>query len=246
MTTFFCLCTWPCLWYWSVDSVWLSMVPSRGLMLSGAGANLVFGVSPWMYTGFLQIRLLSHKIHVKTNLTSWMLHLFWLSSNCCTFDFKGGPLVGSFVGVCCGLCNPSKWEADIWGWVEVRRSAILHYTVNQHLHWACRQYGYTGGTRGWLGVERWQLCLRGYISQLKVPSASSSGSLGFIVCEHTLRSWINGYTRLVSNLLSKRVYPFIQDIRVGAWPNFLDQLPSWYCIASPLLQTNKDGLCEQE
>ena len=62
MTTFFCLCTWLCLWYWSVDSVWLSIFPSGGLMLSGAGANFVFGVSPWMYTGFLQIRL-CHNIH---------------------------------------------------------------------------------------------------------------------------------------------------------------------------------------
>ena len=63
ITTFFCLCTWLCLWYWSVDSVWLSIFPSGGLMLSGAGANLVLGVSPWMYTGFLQIRL-CHNIHV--------------------------------------------------------------------------------------------------------------------------------------------------------------------------------------
>ena len=28
-------------------------------------------------------------------------------------------------------CNPSNWEADIWGWLEVRRSTMLHYTVNQ-------------------------------------------------------------------------------------------------------------------
>ena len=34
-------------------------------------------------------------------------------------------------GVCCGPCNPSKWEADIWGWLEVRRSAILHYFTTQ-------------------------------------------------------------------------------------------------------------------
>ena len=57
-------------------------------------------------------------------------------------------------------CNPSKWEADIWGWLEVRRSAMLHFNERQRPHWACRQYGHTGGTRGWLGVERWQLCLR--------------------------------------------------------------------------------------
>ena len=63
-------------------------------------------------------------------------------------------------GVYCGSCNPSKWKADIWGWLEVRRSAMLHYTVNQRPHWACRQYGHPGGTRGWLGVKRYQLCKR--------------------------------------------------------------------------------------
>ena len=63
-------------------------------------------------------------------------------------------------GVCCGPCNPTKWEADIWGWLEVRRSAMLHYTVNQRLHWACRQYGHSGGTWGWLGVKRCHLCLQ--------------------------------------------------------------------------------------
>ena len=37
---------------------------------------------------------------------------------------------------------------------------MLHYTVNQCLHWACQQYGHSGGTQGWLGVERCQLCLQ--------------------------------------------------------------------------------------
>ena len=54
------------------------------------------------------------------------------------------------VGVCCGPCNPSKWEADIWGWLEVRRSALLYYTVNQRQHWACWQYGHSGRTRGFI------------------------------------------------------------------------------------------------
>jgi hypothetical protein len=53
---------------------------------------------------------------------------------------------GCQAGVCCGPCNPSKWEADFWGWLEVRRSAILHYTVNQRPNWACLQYGNTGET----------------------------------------------------------------------------------------------------
>ena len=63
-------------------------------------------------------------------------------------------------GVCCGPCNPSKWEADIWGWLKVRRSAMLHYTVNQRPHWACWQYGRSGGTQEWLVIERCQLCLQ--------------------------------------------------------------------------------------
>ena len=45
----------------------------------------------------------------------------------------------------------NKWESDIWGWLEVRKSAMLHYTVNQRLHWACQQYGHSG---------RCQLCLQ--------------------------------------------------------------------------------------
>ena len=68
------------------------------------------------------------------------------------FAIKLGPIAQT--------CNPSKWEADIWGWLEVRRSAMIHFNVHQRPHWACRQYGHTGGTRGWLGVDRWQLCLR--------------------------------------------------------------------------------------
>ena len=59
-----------------------------------------------------------------------------------------------------GTCNPSKLKADIWGWLEVRRSAMLHYKVNHRPHWASQQYGHSGGTWGWLGVERCQLCLQ--------------------------------------------------------------------------------------
>ena len=42
-------------------------------------------------------------------------------------------------------------EAYIWGWLEVRRSARLDYTVNQCPHWTCQQYGHSEGTQGWLG-----------------------------------------------------------------------------------------------
>ena len=36
---------------------------------------------------------------------------------------------------------------------------MLHFNERQRPHWACWQYGQTRETRGWLGVERWQLCL---------------------------------------------------------------------------------------
>ena len=87
-----------------------------------------------------------------------------------------------FAGICCGPCNPSKWEADIWGWLEVRRSAMLHYTVNQRLHWACQQYGCTGWTWGWLGVKRCQLCLQEKTLCCKVTLASSRGVLCVKCC----------------------------------------------------------------
>jgi hypothetical protein len=38
---------------------------------------------------------------------------------------------------------------------------MLHYTVNQRPHWARQQYVHSGLTRGWLGVERCQLCMQG-------------------------------------------------------------------------------------
>ena len=90
-------------------------------------------------------------------------------------------IINSDSQVCCGPCNPSKWEADIWGWLEVRRSAILHYTVNQRPHWACRQYGQPGGTWGWLGVERWQLCPQDTSCSAKCHWQAAVGHC-FIVC----------------------------------------------------------------
>ena len=79
-------------------------------------------------------------------LLSALLHWFKL----------GLGLLGPFAWT----CNPSKWEAGIWGGFEVRRSAILHYTVNQHQHWAHWQYDHSGGTCEWLGVKRCQLSLQ--------------------------------------------------------------------------------------
>ena len=48
---------------------------------------------------------------------------------------------------------------------------------------------FTGGTRAWLGVERWQLCLQDTIPQRKVPLASSSGPLFQCVCAVLWDGW---------------------------------------------------------
>ena len=47
-------------------------------------------------------------------------------------------------------------------------------SVNQCLHWARRQYGHSGETQGWNGVEERVIWAVGYIQQLKVLLASSS------------------------------------------------------------------------
>ena len=74
-------------------------------------------------------------------------------------------------GVCCEPCNPSKWEAEFWGWLEVWRPA-----VKQRTHWACWwQYGHPGGTKGWLGVWKRAIWAAWYIQQLKALLASNNG-----------------------------------------------------------------------
>ena len=112
----------------------------------------------------------------------------YLSPICNCFFFSNflSYYYSKIAGVCCGPCNSSKWEADIWGWLEVRRSAILHCTVNQLPHWACRQYGHTGGTRGWLGVKRWQLCLQDTSRSAKCHQRAAISHC-FIVCVQCCR-----------------------------------------------------------
>ena len=62
---------------------------------------------------------------------------------------------------------------------------MLHYTVNQHLHWACRQYARWSlwANPGMARCQEMSTLPVEYIPQCKVTLASSSGSLGFIVCE---------------------------------------------------------------
>ena len=115
-------------------------------------------------------------------MTLWYYFVHWSK-----YTINCSQELGSFAWT----YNPSKWEDDIWGWLEVRRSSMLHYTVNQHPHWAFRQYGHSEGTWGWLDIERCQLCM-----QCKVTSASSSGSLGFIMnfhCVWSVVGWLIVY-----------------------------------------------------
>ena len=62
---------------------------------------------------------------------------------------RGEENLGSVVGP----VIQANWRLTF----EVSRSPMLHYRVNQHPHWACPWYGYTGGTRGWLVVKICQL-----------------------------------------------------------------------------------------
>ena len=111
-------------------------------------------------------------------------HYLW-----CMADprFSFGDSFCHKAGVCCGLCSPSKWEGDIWGWLEVRRSAILHYTSTS-LHGepaSALSLSTVWSHQGNLVVTRcWEMTTlpMTYMQQCKVPSASSSKSLGFIVC----------------------------------------------------------------
>ena len=49
---------------------------------------------------------------------------------------------------------------------------MLHYTVNQCPHWACPQYGHSGGTKEWLGVEKCIFFLF-FLVDLKIPNVLS-------------------------------------------------------------------------
>ena len=49
---------------------------------------------------------------------------------------------------------------------------MLHYTVNQRPHWACRQYGHYEGTPGWLGVE-----LKNRVKNIKAAKYNGAGTV---------------------------------------------------------------------
>ena len=95
------------------------------------------------------------------------------------------PAAGSVweLGPFARTCNPSKLEADIWGLLEVRRSAMLHFNECQRPHWYLPAVWSHWGNLEVTRCQEMATLPAGYIPQRKVPSASSSGSLDFIVCE---------------------------------------------------------------
>ena len=135
-------------------------------------------------------------------------------------------------GVCCGPCNPSKWEAEFWGWLEVWRPALLCFTVNQRPHWACWQYGFSGGTQGCLGVGERLVWAVGYIQQLKALWNS-------LVSEHSVGFQIKiGRPKFYVVEMIAPAYEFC-TIVIGVLPIFLK---CW----SPPLYCNKYLLCYKQ
>ena len=188
--------------------------------------------------------------------TSWIQ--FWL-----TIELKMRPRqwrdwfdqqgLGYFkqLGVLAWTCNPSKLEADIWGWIEVMRSAILHYSEPASAlslppvwsHW---------GNPGVARCREMATLPAGYIPQSKVPSASSSGSLQVSLCVWSVVGWLIVYQLGILSLSCSQYSQTIcwcgwddnacvgvRNNSIGAWPNFLVWSSPWYCRVSPLLQTNK-------
>ena len=153
-------------------------------------------------------------------------------------------------------CNPCKWEADIWGWLEVRRSAMLYYKVNQCPHWACQKCGHSGGTRGWLGVKRWQLCLQDTSRSAKCHRRAAVGHW-VSLCVWSVVGWLIVYQLGILSLSCSQYSQTIcwrgwddnaclgvRNNSIGACPNFLVWSQPWYCIVSPLLQTQKKALAK--
>ena len=93
----------------------------------------------------------------------------------------------------------------------------------------------------------------GYIPQRKVSSASSSGSLDFIVCVCSVVGWLIVYQLGILSLSCSQYSHTIcwsgwddntclgvkNTSSIGAWPNSLDRRPPWYWIVSSLLQTKQ-------
>ena len=76
-------------------------------------------------------------------------------------------VTSKIIVICCGPCNSSKWEAEFWGWLEVWRPALLCFTVNLVSPLSLLTV--------WLGVGERVIWAVGYIHQLKLQLASSSG-----------------------------------------------------------------------
>ena len=80
------------------------------------------------------------------------------------------------------------------GWLEVIRSAILHFIVNQRPHWAYWQYGQSGGTWGWLGVERWPTCQRHPAVQIAIGKQQWVTRFHCVCALCSVSGWLRVYT----------------------------------------------------
>ena len=102
---------------------------------------------------------------------------------------------------------------------DLRPGSMLCYTVNQRPHWACRQYGHSGGTRGWLGVERCQFLLFfGRFEDTKCP---------FKIC------WPLAITFTLLSCSVQQIQQLILKLQIPIWPTLIIYdfllLPEW-CI----------------
>ena len=91
-----------------------------------------------------------------------------------------------------GTFNSSKWEADIWGWLEVRSSSHSKpaSALGSPTVWSL--WRNPRMARCWA----MSILLSGYILQCKVTSPSSSGSLGFTTnfhCVWSVVGWLMVY-----------------------------------------------------
>jgi hypothetical protein len=105
-------------------------------------------------------------------------------------------------------CNPSKWETDIWGWLDFKRSTVLLYTANQCLYSVLSLLTVWGTRPGVTSCQKMATLPAGYILQRKVLSESSSAVGIWFTC---LCGWDDNPCLGVRNT------------RIGDWPNSLDQ-----------------------
>ena len=139
-------------------------------------------------------------------------------------------------------------QSEIWGWLEVRRSAIN--SLQSEPVFVLRV---TLGEPGWLWVERWQLCLWNTSRSAKCHRRVSVGHQ-ILLSVRSVVGWLIVYQLGILSQYS--LYRLLTRVRwcphddaclgvrntssIGAWPNSLDRRPPWYCSYSIPSVTNKN------